>query len=517
MLTDADEGLKAAYDIIVVGAGTGGCVVAGRLAAAGLQVLLVEAGPRDEAHPAVADAGAWVSLLGGPLDWGLAYAPGPQIGGRVVPIPRGRVLGGSSSINAILWNRGHRADYDAWAAAGATGWDFDSILPFFKRAEDWEGGETALRGAGGPLRIETARDPHPVARALVEGAAELGFPVLADANGPDIAGAAFANLNQRAGRRWSVVDGYIRPLAGNPNLTVLTGSAALELTFEGSACTGLRHSLDGRIVETRARREVVLALGAIETPRLLMRSGIGDPEDLVRLGLPRRLALPGIGANLQDHPLLMGVNFRVEKALGPVRDNGGGAQLNWRSRDGLAVPDLHAFVVQGPHAGPEIAAEYGVSGHVFAVSPGLMGSRSVGFLRMESAALDGPVTIQPNYLAEAADRDALIASLDTVLALADTAPFRRLGAVPLSPPRRLTRAEAGRFVERTCSTFFHTCGTCAMGTGPAAVVDPALNLHGATGLRIADASVIPLIPTCNTQAPVVMIAERAADLVAAAA
>jgi choline dehydrogenase len=213
----------------------------------------------------------------------------------------------------------------------------------------------------------------------------------------------------------------------------------------------------------------------------------------------------------------MGINFSARAPLGPVRDNGGGAQLNWRSRPGLRAPDLHAFVVQGPHAGPEIAATADLSGAVFAVSPGLMGSTSVGSLRLESAEPDGPITLRPNFLAEPADRAALAGAVDTILDLAGTAAFRDLGAVPLTPARRLGRSEADAFVARACSTFFHTCGTCAMGTGPAAVVDPALNLHGVAGLRIADASVIPTIPTGNTQAAVVMIAERAADLIRNAA
>lgn len=517
MIIDAKDGLQPAYDVIVAGAGTGGCVVAGRLAQGGLSVLLVEAGLGDEAHPAITDPGAWVSLLGGPCDWGRAYAPGPSIGERIIAIPRGKVLGGSSSINAMLWNRGHASDYDAWAAAGATGWDFASVLPYFRRAEDWEGGPTPLRGAGGPLRIETPRDPHPIARALLAGAAERGHPALPDANGPDNAGAALANLNRRGARRWSVVDGYIRPLAGNPNLTVLTGSTALDLLFEGARCIGLRHTLGNAVAETRARHETVLALGSIETPCLLMRSGIGDPEALARLGIAPRHALPGVGRNLQDHPLLMGMNFSVRAPLGPLRDNGGGAMLNWRSRAGLPAPDLHAFVVQGPHAGSEIAAQADLSGNVFALSPGLMGSKSVGLLRMESAEPGGPVTLQPNFLTEAADRDALVCAIDTILDIAETAPFRDLGAVPLTPRHRLARPEAEAFVRRACSTFFHTCGTCAMGTGPEAVVDPALNLHGIAGLRIADASVMPSIPTCNTQAPVVMIAERAAEWIRTAA
>lgn len=517
-LRGIEDGLARAYDYIVVGAGSGGCVVAGRLAESGeARVLLVEAGPPDDSVPAIADPSAWTSLLGGPCDWGYAYAPGPHIDGRIVPIPRGRVLGGSSSINAMLWYRGHPSDYDAWERAGAAGWDFASVLPYFKRAEDWEGGGDAWRGSSGPLRIERPRDPHPIARALIAGAAELGLPVIDDANGADNEGATLANLNQHGTRRWSVVDGYLRPLAGRPNLTVLTGSLALTLLFEGTRCVGLAHAVGGRVVETRAEVETVLALGAIGTPCLLMRSGIGEPEDLARLRVPVRTALPGVGRNLQDHPLVMGMNFRARAPLGPIRHNGGGAMLNWRSRGDLAAPDLHAFVVQGPHAGPEIAAAHDLSGHVFAVSPGLMRSTSVGALRLEGAAPDAPVTIQPNFLAEEADREALVSGIDLIMDLAATAPFREIGAEAVAPDRRLSRHERLAYLRRACSTFFHTSGTCAMGTSAMSVVDPALNLHGLTGLRIADASVIPVIPSCNTQAPVVMIAERAAELIKAAA
>lgn len=517
-LRPVEDGLARAYDYVVIGAGSGGCVVAARLAESGeASVLLVEAGPPDTTVPAIADPGAWVGLLGGPCDWGYAYAPGPHIDGRVIPIPRGRVLGGSSSLNAMLWYRGHPSDYDAWSRAGAEGWDFASVLPFFRRSEDWEGGADAWRGAGGPMRIERPRDPHPIAGAMIAAAAELGLPVIDDANGPGNEGATLANLNQRGARRWSVVDGYLGPLAGRANLTVLTGSTALELLFDGTRCIGLSHAVGGRTVDTRATAETVVALGAIDSPRLLMRSGIGDPVELARLGIPVRAALPGVGRNLQDHPLVMGMNFRAKAALGPVRDNGGGAMLNWRSRGDLSAPDLHAFVVQGRHAGPEIAADHDLSGHVFALSPGLMRSASVGALRLESAAPDGAVTIQPNFLAEAADREALASAIDFIMDLAGTAPFREIGAEPAAPARRLSAAERTAYLRRSCSTFFHTCGTCAMGVAPASVVDPALNLHGISALRIADASVIPIIPSCNTQAPVIMIAERCAELIRAAA
>jgi choline dehydrogenase len=437
--------------------------------------------------------------------------------GRTIGIPRGRVLGGSSSINAMAWYRGHPSDYDAWEQAGATGWNFSTLLPYFKRAEDWEGGASEWRGAGGPLRITRSPDPHPMAAALLEATAAIGHKVIDDPNGSDNDGAALANLNLYRGERWSVARGYLHPARAWPNLTILTGSTAIGLLFEHARCVGVRHLLpDGTVAETRAEREVVLALGAIDTPRLLLMSGIGDPADLRRLDVATRAALPGVGKNLQDHPLLKGMNFRAKVPLGPTRDNGGGAVLNWKSSLDVHAPDLHAFVVQGPHAGAEVAEAYDLSGDVFAISPGLMRARSVGHMSLSSATPGAPLNIQPNFLAEPSDIAALVEAIDVVMDLAATAPYRALIERPLSPARRLTQGEKIAFVRRSCSTFFHTSGTAAMGTGAAAVVDPDLRVRGIDGLRIADASVIPVLPSCNTNAPVVAIAERAADLIRAA-
>jgi choline dehydrogenase len=509
--------LQPSYDFIVVGSGTGGAVVAGRLAErSDADILLVEAGP-DNAGIADIEAPAhWVKLFGGAYDWGYRYAPSPHVAGRAIPIPRGKVLGGSSSTNAMLWYRGHPSDYDNWAATGCTGWSFAECLPFFKRSEDWQGGETPYRGSGGPMRITRSADPHPIARAMLEGATELGLPVIDDPNGPSNEGAALSNLNVFAGRRWSVVDGYLRPNHSN-RLAILSGSLALSLKLEQGRATTLLHQIGTETVETRARQGIVLALGAFDTPRLLMLSGIGNPRELQRLGIPTRHALSGVGQNLQDHPLLMGMNFRMDRPLGPVRDNGGGTMLNWKSAPGLQKPDLHAFVVQGRHAGPDIASDYDFSGHVFALSPGLMDSKSRGFLKLLSGEPMGPLEIQPNYLTERSDLQALMAAMDTIFDLADTAPYRALGTMPVAPKGRLSRADKERFVRQACDTFFHPCGTCAMGVGEDAVVDPRLKVHGLEGLTIADASVIPTIPTSNTQAPVVMIAERAADFLLNAA
>jgi choline dehydrogenase len=527
---------EAAYDYIVVGGGSAGCVVASRLAAAlpAASVLLIEAGPDGRGVAQIVDPALWVKLAGTALDWGYAYRPAQAVAGRAIPVARGRVLGGCGAINAMNWYRGHPADYDAWEAAGAAGWNYQTLLPYFRRSEDWQGGASQARGAGGPLRITRTADPHPVAAALVDGAAELGLDVLDDPNSGVNQGAAFANMNIAEGRRFSVVDGYLPawapppapgqvpvgagapPPAPPPNLTVLTGSCAVRLGFDGTRCASVFHAVRGSLTHTRARESVVLALGTFGTPELLVRSGIGDPEQLRALGVGVRSALPGVGRNLQDHPLLMGMNFRARERIGLVRDGGGGAILNWRSSK-ADRPDLHAVVIQGSHAFPDGAARYRLTGDpdVFAISPGLMGSRGVGALTVRDVSKSGPaaVEIESGMLTDTADVAALMEAVDLIMDLAATKAYAAVIDKPLMPPGRLNRAEKEQFVRQTCATFFHPVGTAAMGDGPHAVVDPGLRVYGTEGLYVADASVIPVIPTCNTQAPVVAIAERAADLV----
>lgn len=504
---------KAGYDYIVVGAGSGGAVVTRRLVDAGADVLLIEAGPAGIGIADIDNPAQWMALGRGAYDWGYDYMPTPAVNGRTIGIPRGKVLGGSSAINAMMWYRGHPADYDAWAAAGAKGWAFADVLPYFKRCEDWQGGASQWRGAGGPLRIGHSPQLHPIASALMEAAHEFGIPLIDDPNGPDNEGAAPSNFNIASGARWSSAQGYLWPVFEQENLTILTQSLAVRLGFEGRRCVSVTHLVDGAAVETRANAGIILSLGAIDTPRLLLMSGIGAPDDLHRLGVAVNAALSGVGQNLQDHPLVRAVNFRASQPLGYTRDNGGGSMVNWKTRASLPQANVHAFPVQGRSATAEIAARYNLTGNVFAIGTGLMRSRSRGFLRLSAAEPGSPIEIQPNFLSEPEDLDDLVDAVNAVMEWAAAPAFAKWFGGYAAPEKRLNRSEAVTFIRTACSTFFHACGTAKMGEDEASVVDPRLAVRGVDGLRIADASVIPSIPSCNTHAPVTMIGERAADFI----
>jgi choline dehydrogenase len=508
--------LARSYDYVIVGAGSAGCVVARRLLdGTDATVLLLEAGGSDEHVESISNPPQWLENIGSRYDWAYRYEPSPHVDNRSLPLALGKVLGGSGSINALLWARGHRADYDAWAEDGNAGWDFHSVLSLFMKSEDWEGGASAFRGAGGPIRVERAKSLHPVAATFIDAGRSYGMPYLDDMNIPEPEGVGLMNLNVRDGARCSPSRAYLRPVMGHQNLTVLTEAQAVKLTFSSTRCTGLDFLLAGQLHSVGASREVILCAGVIHTPRLLLLSGIGPPEDLARLGIATVVDLPGVGRNLQDHVLLAGLCFEPKQSLPPPKHNLGGSTAFWKSRPELGRPDLMVLPVQIPYVSDEIAARYSLPPKVFSIVPALVRPRSRGYLRMKTAEPNGPLEIQPNFLAEQADVDALVGGVELGLDIASQPAFRDLIKRWVAPSKRMDREGAVAFIRRSCLSYFHPVGTCAMGSGREAVVDAKLRVHGIEGLRIADASVMPTIPSANTNAPSIMIGEFASRLMVA--
>ncbi|QDL93526.1 choline dehydrogenase [Paroceanicella profunda] len=506
--------LAGAYDYIVVGSGSAGSAVARRvLDGTDATVLVIEAGGPDVGVPEIDIPSAWVANIGSSRDWGYVYTPTDKVNDRSILLSRGKVLGGSSSINALVWLRGHPQDYDGWAASGAEGWDWESVLPVLRRMEDWEDGASPLRGAGGPTRVERARDLHPVAQALITSGQALGMPLIDDFNGPSMLGVGPNSMNVRDGTRDSASRAYLRPVMDSPRLTVLTGATVTRLVLEGTTCTGVEMLVAGRPVTVRAEAEVVLSAGAIDTPRLMMLSGLGRADELKALGIAPVADLPGVGRNLQEHIILGGMIHEANAPMEPFNANLEGSTFFSKSRGDLALPDLMFVSIQIPYLMPELAAANPVPPNAFTIAPGLVGMQSRGYMKMLSDRHDGPLEIQPNLLGEPADMDALVAAVELGQELAQQPGFRDLIRSPVVPKPGMTRAQKEEFVRMSCSTYFHPVGTCRMGTDAEAVVAPDLKVHGIGRLRIADASVIPNITGANTNVPSILVGERAGDFI----
>ena len=509
---------RSSYDYIVVGAGAAGCIIASKLARSGAEVLLLEAGGTD-ALPQVTNPSVWFTNVGGPLDWNFKAAPSPDVDGRSIPVAMGRVLGGGTSINAMLWVRGLAQDFDDWAYNGCDGWSFREVLPHFKALEDWEGGANEWRGVGGPVHICTASKPHPTARAFLGGCHELGIPILADVNGPMREGAGYVNMSiARDGSRASASRAFLRPNLDRPNLTLSLQTQAAQLQFSQTRCTGVRlRDADG-MRDVSASREVILTAGGIASAKLLMLSGIGDATSLRKVGIAPLLHSPGVGQNFQDHPLLFGVVFQYKGTMPPrsATSNAVEAAAYVRSDSGKEGPNIKMVLMQLPVLTPEVAAHFPKPPpDSFTLSPALVRPSSRGVLRLASANWQDSALLEAGFLSTDADLAATVRCLEMCRELGHRSSYDGIRAAELVPGRKLTLAECQDFARRATISFGHPVGTCKMGTDALAVVDPQLRVHGVRGLRVCDSSIMPRIITGPTNAATQMIASKAAQMILA--
>jgi choline dehydrogenase-like flavoprotein len=513
-----------AFDYVIVGAGSAGCVLAARLSEdPDVRVALLEAGGEDT-QPEIHVPAAFPALFKSSLDWDLLGEPEPGLGGRRLYLPRGKMLGGCSSINAMIYIRGNRLDYDAWAAAGCEGWGYEDVLPYFKRSEDNERGEDLFHGAGGPMAVSESRSMHPLVDTMLEAARAAGHEANPDFNGARQEGVGRFQLTQREGLRCSTADAFLRPAEARSNLVVISRAMALRVLFSGDRATGVEIGRDGEVQEIRAEREVLLAAGTYQSPVLLMLSGIGPEDQLGPLAIEMRSDLP-VGHGLQDHcmaqlnyltdepSLYMATtpeNFALLEAegRGPLSSNIPEAAGFFRTRGGLEAPDVEF------HFAPSLFFDEGLTApadHGYCFGPVVIKPTSRGRVMLRAPLPDSKPRVLCNFLTTEEDRSSLLAGMRMALEVASQAPLRAVQRAPFSVPESDSDEDLTAFARRAGQSVYHPTSTCAMGS----VVDSSLRVYGFEGLRVVDASVMPEITRGNTNAPVIMIAERAADLIRA--
>ena len=509
------------YDYVIVGAGSAGCVLANRLSEdPDVSVLLLEAGGPDT-NDLVHLPAAFSALYRTAQDWDHSTIYEPYANDRRIYLPRGRVLGGSSSINAMIYIRGNAADYDGW---GVPGWTFDDLLPYFKLAEDNERGEDEHHGAGGPLPVGEGRSRNPLAQAFIDAAHTCGHPLNEDFNGPAQDGVGWYQLTQRGGARASAAVAYLHPVADRPNLTVETHVQALSVLFEGDRAVGVLGARLSEPLEFRAEREVIVSCGTYNSPQLLMLSGLGRPEELEQLQIEVVAEVPAMGLNLHDHPNA-GAVYAIEEEIslfgalneenlqlfesdgrGPLTSNVAESGGFARTRDGLDAPDIQF------HFAPARFQSEGLvpgEGHGFALGACVLRPRSRGYVALGSPDPTAKPLIVHNYLQEPEDVASMVAGVRMCLEICATQPLAGYEPQMLVGPASASDEDILASARANMQTLYHPVGTCAMG----AVVDTELRVQAVEGLRVVDASVMPSVPSGNTNAPVIALAERAADLI----
>ncbi len=522
------------FDFVIVGGGVAGCVLANRLSEdPANRVLLLEAGGADSSPLIAAPGGLLPIMMSGRFAWPYVSAPQAHLDERVLYVPRGKVLGGGSSINGMVYDRGFHSDYDRWAAEGNPGWSFADVLPYFRKLENYAPSRDDWHGADGPIAVTRAGQDHPFAKAFIAAGQQAGYPFCADFNGAQRDGFGPVDLTVGRGRRSSAASAYLRPVRRRANLTVLTGAHSRKLCFDGERASGVEFRQGGETRTATARREVILSAGAINTPQLMMLSGLGPAAHLAEHGIAVRADLPGVGQNLQDH-LAANVRYRSTKPWsmlrylnplrgavamgqylltrsGPLADPGMSAACFVRSDPALAEPDLKMLLVSAlfSHNGSRMVPMHGFYAHINVARP-----QARGAVTLAGPDPDHPPVIDQNYNGTDADRIALRAGVRIARRIFAQAAFDPMRGEELGPGSAVQDdAAIDAYIRASAEADYHSVGTARMGRDPLAVVDPELRVHRIAGLRVVDASVMPHLPGGNTAIPVAMIAEKAADLI----
>jgi choline dehydrogenase len=511
--------LAKSYDYIVVGTGSAGCSLVGELARnSAARILVLEAGGWDTA-PSVQDPRVWFTNLGTERDWGDVSVPTPGVNNRAIPEHTGRVVGGGSSINATIWSRPFKADLENWAEeSGDPLWGYAHGLEIFKRIENWQGKPNPkYRGSGGPVWVQPAHDPLPLATRALEGCREVGLPVVEDLNGErEETGNGFGLMNQiiKEGRRHNMAKAFLYPVLSQKNVTLLVGAQVRKIIIEGDRAVGVEYLQDGKPVVVGAEREIVLCAGGFNTPQILMLSGIGNEADLKAVGLKTLVNAPEVGRNVQDHILHGGCLFEAPTAI-EYRNSAANVSGYYKTRPDLELPDVSIVQIEIPYASDDVAKQYNPPPTSWALCGGLVAPKSRGTVKLKSSnAADRPI-VDMQFLSHPDDVKALSQSIEIARSIANSKAMKEFVVREVAPGKKLDGDALANFVRDGATTYFHSSGACRMGKDEKAVVDAKLRVNGVRNLRIADSTIMPRIVAVPTMPACVLIGERMAEILKA--